>query len=603
MQGLEADIAGKLAHFCQVIETIQTHSNQAKTGNEWVTFLVKLLDDVFALEEEEERVGRLIRDQLQAWLEQLEDAGFVEPIGLSIVREHFKNKLGGEQVSQRFLAGQVNFCTLMPMRSIPFSVVCLLGMNDGVYPRSVAPLGFDLMASRARPGDRSRRDDDRYLFLEAIHSAQSRLYISFMHRSIKDNSEKVPSVLVSELLNYCTQGYCLAGDEGLPAAKSADNLLEHLCHENPMVPFSPNAFLSRYPSYAAEWLPAAKGEGQSALPFIDEHGLPSDPDFMVSVLELDDLQRFWRAPVKFFFNHRLKVFFDNQETVIDENEPFELDHLQRYLIRDDLLKHLLQHGDSEASKEKFSKIKQASGQLPHGDFGVQALEKEYGDIHLQYEKVLPYLVDKRQALEVNLTLSTSKGSVQLQGWLSERYREGQIFYRPGNVSGKYLLAATINHLCQNAMGESLPTHYLGIKEEILFEPVEQARAIEQLTDFVEQYLAGIDQPFQYFPNTVYAGYQASLNKDGEWVDDERGTEKALKAMRETFYGNYLKTGEVKDPYIGRVWQRLEEEEFLALRALGKSIFTPDSFGCAMPHAWHSYSIILKLMMPCIISFG
>ncbi|WP_157092004.1 exodeoxyribonuclease V subunit gamma, partial [Proteus myxofaciens] len=71
-----------------------------------------------------------------------------------------------------FLAGSLNFCTLMPMRSIPFKAVCLLGMNDGVYPRNIQPLGFDLMAEQRRRGDRKRRDDDRYLFLEALSSAE-----------------------------------------------------------------------------------------------------------------------------------------------------------------------------------------------------------------------------------------------------------------------------------------------------------------------------------------------------------------------------------------------------------------------------------------------
>lgn len=106
------------------------------------------------------------------------------------MRDYLMGKLSGERVSQRFLAGQVNFCTLMPMRSIPFKVVCLLGMNDGVYPRSIEPEGFDLMSHDHRAGDRSRRDDDRYLFLEAIQSAQQKLYISYVGRSIQDNSEK-----------------------------------------------------------------------------------------------------------------------------------------------------------------------------------------------------------------------------------------------------------------------------------------------------------------------------------------------------------------------------------------------------------------------------
>jgi hypothetical protein len=88
----------------------------------------------------------------------------------------------------------------MPMRSIPFKQVCLLGMNDGVYPRTLAPMGFDLMAVAGRRGDRSRRDDDRYLFLEALLSAQQGLYISYQGFSAQDNSDKVPSVLLAELI-------------------------------------------------------------------------------------------------------------------------------------------------------------------------------------------------------------------------------------------------------------------------------------------------------------------------------------------------------------------------------------------------------------------
>ncbi|MCV5223615.1 exodeoxyribonuclease V subunit gamma, partial [Escherichia coli] len=90
--------------------------------------------------------------------EQLADAAFDDALSPSIISQYLQNKLSGTRVSQRFLAGQVNFCTLMPMRSIPFRTVCLLGMNDGVYPRSMPPEGFDLMTGRAKPGDRSRRD-------------------------------------------------------------------------------------------------------------------------------------------------------------------------------------------------------------------------------------------------------------------------------------------------------------------------------------------------------------------------------------------------------------------------------------------------------------
>src|SRR5690606_21082631 len=115
----------------------------------------------------------------------------------------------------RFLTGGITFCTLVPMRSVPFEVVCLIGMNDEAFPRAHRPLSFDRMAQDVRRGDRSRRDDDRYLFLEALLSARRCLYIylfleallsarrclyiSYVGRHIRENSVIPPSVLVSEL--------------------------------------------------------------------------------------------------------------------------------------------------------------------------------------------------------------------------------------------------------------------------------------------------------------------------------------------------------------------------------------------------------------------
>ncbi|UMX59085.1 exodeoxyribonuclease V subunit gamma [Escherichia coli] len=135
-------------------------------------------------------------------------------VPLSLLRDELAQRLDQQRISQRFLAGPVNICTLMPMRSIPFKVVCLLGMNVTAFIHvTLAPLGFDLMSQKPKRGDRSRRDDDRYLFLEALISAQQKLYISYIGRSIQDNSERFPSVLVQEPIDYIGQSHYLPGDE------------------------------------------------------------------------------------------------------------------------------------------------------------------------------------------------------------------------------------------------------------------------------------------------------------------------------------------------------------------------------------------------------
>ncbi len=158
-------------------------------------------------------------------------------VPLTLLRDELAQRLDQQRISQRFLAGPVNICTLMPMRSIPFKVVCLLGMNDGVYPRTLPPLGFDLMSQKPQRGDRSRRDDDRYLFLEALMSAEQTLYISYIGRSIRDNSERFPSVLVQELVDYIGQSHCLAGDEELDCDTSEARVKAHITHLHTRMPF------------------------------------------------------------------------------------------------------------------------------------------------------------------------------------------------------------------------------------------------------------------------------------------------------------------------------------------------------------------------------
>ena len=123
-------------------------------------------------------------------------------VGLDVVKSALRNQMNaGESAAGRFLSGGVTFCAMVPMRSIPFEIVGLIGMSDDAYPRSHRPVGFDLMAHSFRRGDRSRRQDDRYLFLETLLSARRCLYLSYVGQSIRDNTTLPPSVLVGELLD------------------------------------------------------------------------------------------------------------------------------------------------------------------------------------------------------------------------------------------------------------------------------------------------------------------------------------------------------------------------------------------------------------------
>lgn len=566
VQGMDAELAGKLAHYVDTLNRFQKQLNATQSAADWTRIINDMLDAFFSVELEGEMALKSIRDTLSQLLEQVHDAGFEEDISHTVLQQYLQNKLSGTRVSQRFLAGQVNFCTLMPMRSIPFKLVCLLGMNDGAYPRSIPPEGFDLMNNRARPGDRSRRDDDRYLFLEALLSAQQSLYISYVGRSIQDNTDKVPSVLVSELLEYCHQNYCLEGDEMLGVDASGDKLLAALSNTHPMVPFSPLAFSGIDKSYAKEWLPSVNRLGARAGAFeqpLDDYLAELSAPYQ---LDLVELQRFWRLPVQYFFNRRLKVFFEPPMATLENDEPFVLGGLQSYKMRDELVDTLLQcrvNGEAEEPVlVRYMEKQRAKGLLPIGAFG----ELEFAANREQTDSLVnvlhPLAGKPLDDSEVKISLTIDGKLCQLAGWLTHRYQSGLLRYRSGKIRAQDWLSAWIDHLCLAAMGGVSRTHIVGYDKKEgavhwVISPLDNRdQAIAMLQELVRLFYQGMNQPLPYFPKTALAGVQACINKAGEWVDDE---ETALKKMGDAFNDGYMFPGEGSDNYIERIWSHWNEE--------------------------------------------
>ncbi|WP_448383718.1 exodeoxyribonuclease V subunit gamma, partial [Desulfosoma sp.] len=164
----------------------------------------------------EESLDRF-RNAVDALCSAAEQAGCSNPVSIDVIRESLRGILAESPNIRRFLSGGVTFCNLVPMRAIPFRVVWLLGMNDADFPRSERLLPFDLTAREPRPGDRRRRWEDRYLFLEALLSARDVFCVSYVGRDIRDNSERVPSVVVSELLDYVESSYRIQDAQGSPS--------------------------------------------------------------------------------------------------------------------------------------------------------------------------------------------------------------------------------------------------------------------------------------------------------------------------------------------------------------------------------------------------
>lgn len=546
--GLIAELVGHLASLLMQLNIWRRGLAQERPLEEWLPVCRDMLNAFFLPDAETEAAMTLIEQQWQAVIAQGLGAQYNEAVPLSLLRDELAQRLDQERISQRFLAGPVNICTLMPMRSIPFKVVCLLGMNDGVYPRQLAPLGFDLMSQKPRRGDRSRRDDDRYLFLEALISAQQKLYISYIGRSIQDNSERFPSVLVQELIDYIGQSHYLPGDEALNCDESEAKVKAHITCMHTRMPFDPQNYLpGEQQSYAREWLPAASQSGEAHSDFVQP--LPFE---MPSTLLLESLQRFWAHPVRAFFQMRLRVNFRAQESEIPDTEPFTLEGLTRYQINQQLLNTLVEQEDSERLFRRF----RAAGELPYGAFGEILWETQCQEMQQLADRVIACRLPG-QSMEVDLNCN----GVQLTGWLPQVQDDGLLRWRPSLLSVSQGVQLWLEHLVYCACGGTGESRLFLRKDgEWRFPPLETEQALHYLVQLIEGYREGMSSPLLVLPESGGAWIKTCYDTENDVIlTDEDTQQKARTKFLQAYEGNMIVRGEGDDIWYQRLWRQLEPE--------------------------------------------
>ncbi|MCI0419224.1 MAG: exodeoxyribonuclease V subunit gamma, partial [Acidobacteria bacterium] len=252
VEGSTSQSLGRFVEFAETLFVAARDLGPPRTLLGWSESLLALVSQFLMQDEELEHDFQRLRANLRYLAALQQTSGYAGLLGLDVVRYVLEGQMKKDEWTAGFLTGGVTFCAMLPMRSIPFKVIALVGMNSKAFPRSSRPVGFDLIASRPRPGDRSLRDEDRYLFLEALLSAREKLYISYVGQSLKDNSEIPPSVIVSELLDVVHQGFRLAPGDG--------PILDRVCIRHKLQAFS-SFYFSGVPglfSYSQENLAALK---------------------------------------------------------------------------------------------------------------------------------------------------------------------------------------------------------------------------------------------------------------------------------------------------------------------------------------------------------
>lgn len=527
LEGQDAEIADGLIAFVMRLQYWYEHLNGERAAQDWVSVIHSLMDDFFAPNEEEALALQFVRDGLEQWQTRLKANEFNEPLSQAVMYEKLASMFNEQGGWQSFLTGKVNVCTLMPMRAIPFKIICLLGMNDSDYPRSDMPVSFDLMRLKPKQGDRSPANDDRYLFLEALSCAQQKLYISYRGREAKKNSEQQPSVLVSELVDYLTGGFCLAEDSLLKHEESQANLLTWLIKPLSLQPFNPEHFKagSDYSSFDALWFKVAQNQQQEASnsqKFINQP-LSLPQGFSTQKVALDDLYSAHKNSAQFFLKRRLNIPPKFAENEISESEPFSLTGLDMYKLKDAYFEQKKDSGLD--SGDDFLQRHQALGALPVYESGKLVQADIQADANLRIEFYKQHIQNKKETPwhgSIEIKKQDTSLSTHIQASISNIYDDEVISMRAGRIKGDTILNAWLQ-LCVLVVADHSKLRAVPIKQarlvgvnkgellQVCLSAPSLELAYEQLHLALDFYWECWQSPPLYFPNTLWP----VLNADDE----------------------------------------------------------------------------------------
>lgn len=528
VEGNETQILGRFLTFTRLLFDDVQSLDQPRTMSQWSRHLKGLLEHFFIKSEETQGELQIIRRILHQLNTIENQVRFDKSVGLDVIRYHLEKAFGQEGHAHGFMTGGVTFCAMLPMRSIPFKVICLLGMSNAAYPRQSETLGFDLMARNPKPGDRSRRNDDRYIFLEAILSARDKLYISYVGQSMEDNTPIPPSALVSELLDYLEQGFLLS-DGG--------RVSDQVMTVHHLQAFHPSYFAEdqKLFSYSEENCRAARCLTASCLPELGLiTGKLSEPPEDWKTVELSDLISFYRNPVRFLLERRLNIGLEGASQLLKDNEPFDLNKLEKYILEQTMIEQGLKGRDAEA----FYRIANASGQLPHGQAGIYTYDHLAGSVQPFIDRLKCYLEgEKPQSLEFCLPVA----GFHLRGTIGSVYPKGLIHYRFASLKGKDHLRLWVEHLILNAVtGMTGKESFLfGENEAWQMMPVDEAS--KRLALLMDSFWTGLVAPLKFFPETAW-DYVRQVHVKG------KSCQEAMRDAEKKWNGSDFVRGEGEDAY-------------------------------------------------------
>ncbi|MDH5832398.1 exodeoxyribonuclease V subunit gamma [Luteimonas kalidii] len=551
LEGSALDALDTLVRLLRVLARHASVLDEALTPEGWRERLLGLLDALLTRPPASPSTRRALdrlRSLIDTFASDARRAGVDTPVPAEIVRAHFAAALSEADTRAPLLTGGVSIARMVPMRLLPFRAICLLGMDDGAFPRrdpagGLDRLATDVAAGRRMRGDRSTRDDDRFLFLQLFAAAQDVFYVSYQGADPRDGSVREPSVLVADLLAAADAQHAADAKAG-----------EALVVRHPLQPFAPAAFGGfdepRRFSYSAQWWPAAAQPTARRVPlpaWFDGEVLPALEDGEAAgavgadgsgikgasasagaatypvTLTLDELRRFLQAPADVFLRQRLGLRLAEVEQIDEDVEPLLAPGrgIARQVLQQAVFDAVLRGDDDATTHARL----RARGLLPSGPLGRRTLQQMRAQVDpyaLAFGGWRGDATPESHRLEVPLEGTT------LQGRITDIYDKGIVRVRFDPPAGRSAIRNGLDWLLASAAGLARPLvefhedreRGAGPHERDPLDP-EQARAVLGMLVALRE--RGLRQPLPFAPYSGWEFFRAD--------DMRKGLEAAARKWR------------------------------------------------------------------------
>ncbi|HWV18073.1 MAG TPA: exodeoxyribonuclease V subunit gamma [Rhodocyclaceae bacterium] len=582
IEGVRAQVLSRLLGFMDALEVTLQQLARERSVAEWAE-LLPLICQRFCYDESRlafadnsaQRAVNTLRVTLQQLAQAATRAACDAALPLDVIRRELSSHLNDMPPGWAFLGGGVTFAQLLAYRGMPARMVCLIGMNDGAFPRNPAVPGFDLLRKHPQIGDREQRAEDRHAFFEALLSARDHLHVSWSGRGIRDNAELPPSMLVAELRDAIDQTACVVMPDGAVLAASDALTVQHRLQA-----FSPRYFdgsdanLYSHSAHYAHAAVAARGERAAAAPFVTQP-LPEAPPELLTITP-QQFVNFFRNPAQHLLRARLGIHLEESEGLLETVEPFVPEGLARYWLRTQLVEDWQgtaptlpavaapQGGGTPLGtarrgvrrKEDAYALAHARGLLPHGAAGAVWFDG-------LWDEFAPFAAQVAASGGVALPpcrIALEFADVEVQGSLGGLQQCGDevvhLEWRVGDIRPMDRLSLWLRHLLLHAAGQRCSSLLMTPAASWRIAPLHAA----DVAALFALYKRGSSELLPFFPATSLHWITAQREgKDSYWKRDWEP-------------GQFTQRAESQDAYVALAWNGCEpfsiEFEMLAGQIYG-----------------------------------